>query len=352
MKKNVSACLGNSRNGNVVQQRSDLMPKGPDGHEGEDMSKNEDHLFDELIGALEAMSRDAQTLESKPPVRRQRSLPVFKAPDLRRHSRSVRIRMRRSLRNLRQKTSNGMSRASRTAHGAFAPLADIRLMARMVILFVIAGAVTLLIVTRPFTSGQADARISSSPAAVVAQTHTELERVNLRGVDQPAWSTPETSGIEPPRIEVEEAPSRSASLDTRYVPTQIMRVDPVSPEVVPQPEPAQQPEQTTTPQPADAKETTASPELEALYQRGLAMQKRLDIASARLMFKRAADQGHAGAAFAFAETHDALVAKRSSYGVNMDAALARKYYSLARDLGNDRAEARLEALSASSAQAR
>jgi hypothetical protein len=324
-----------------------------DGHEDRDMSKNEDHLFDELIGALEAMSRDAQGLDAKPAPRRPQ-VASGRSKVLRR----TRIGARRALRKARTRTRQGVDAVKQAARIAMAPLAGVRLVVRMIILLVIAGSITLILVTRPFTSGQADAR--NSPAAVVAQTHTELERVTLRGVEQPAWTLPETSGIEPPRIEVEELPSRSASIDTRYVQTETLRINPVAPETVPQPaqpetvqsEPAQ-PETrdappaaaTTTPQhTASTGATAKDPDLEALYQRGRTLQGRLDISSARLIYKRAADRGHAEAALAFAESHDENVTDRNIYGATMDPALARKYYAIARDLGSNRAGDRLQAL--------
>ncbi len=313
------------------------------------MGKAEDHLFDELINALETMSREAQdSVEEEKPQRKALNKAIASWRRGRRILRKKRHGMQRFLRAGSSSAQDSASALAGRARVAFAPLADIRIVVRMIILFVIAGTGTLLLVTRPFTSGQADARMSSNAAAVVAQTHTELERVHLRGVGQPAWSPSErTFPVEPAPVEplatqVEELPTRTAELGTRYVQTEIVRIDPIAPESAPIEIELSQPEATTpgTGTPG----ATVDPTLEALYQRGMRFKDRNDFAAARLVFKRAADRGHAAAAFALGESYDPIVYKNRTYGVEMNAELARKFYEKARQLGFEAAESRLNAL--------
>jgi TPR repeat protein len=71
-----------------------------------------------------------------------------------------------------------------------------------------------------------------------------------------------------------------------------------------------------------------------------------DIAAARLMFKRAAETGDAGAAFALAETYDPLVLRKLGTRVALmsDIALAQSWYKKARDLGSTLAPERIARL--------
>lgn len=68
-----------------------------------------------------------------------------------------------------------------------------------------------------------------------------------------------------------------------------------------------------------------------------------DIAGARLMFKRAAETGDAGAAFALAETYDPLVLRKLGTRIAMmsDIALAQSWYKKARELGSTQAQERI-----------
>jgi hypothetical protein len=70
-----------------------------------------------------------------------------------------------------------------------------------------------------------------------------------------------------------------------------------------------------------------------------------DLASARLLFRRAAEAGDAAAAMAMGWTYDpAMVAKFSIYGVTPDVEEARVWYEKARELGSTEAPNRLNLL--------
>jgi TPR repeat protein len=71
-----------------------------------------------------------------------------------------------------------------------------------------------------------------------------------------------------------------------------------------------------------------------------------DIAAARLMFKRAAETGDGGAAFALAETYDPLVLRKLGTRVALmsDIALAQSWYKKARELGSTLAPERIGSL--------
>lgn len=70
------------------------------------------------------------------------------------------------------------------------------------------------------------------------------------------------------------------------------------------------------------------------------------ITAARLLFQAAADAGWAPGALALAQTYDARVLSQSKVlgGVQPDAALAKKWYEKARELGSTEAAGRLQAL--------
>lgn len=72
-----------------------------------------------------------------------------------------------------------------------------------------------------------------------------------------------------------------------------------------------------------------------------------DIASARLLYERAADAGHAPAAMALAATYDAAELERLKVrGIAADAKAAQRWYERARELGAAGAEERLRRLGA------
>jgi hypothetical protein len=70
-----------------------------------------------------------------------------------------------------------------------------------------------------------------------------------------------------------------------------------------------------------------------------------DVSAARLVLRRAADAGDAGAAMALAETYDpAHLAKLGVHGIVPDLAMARSWYEKARTFGSAEAPQRLELL--------
>jgi TPR repeat protein len=83
-------------------------------------------------------------------------------------------------------------------------------------------------------------------------------------------------------------------------------------------------------------------EIAQMLRRGGELMANGDVAAARLMYQRAAEEGEAAAAFALAETYDPLVLAKG--GIPPDIALAHKWYERARDLGSALAPARLERL--------
>jgi TPR repeat protein len=70
-----------------------------------------------------------------------------------------------------------------------------------------------------------------------------------------------------------------------------------------------------------------------------------DVAAARLVLRRAADAGDAGAAMTLAGTYDpANLAKLGVHGIVPDVAMARSWYEKARKFGSAEAPQRLEML--------
>jgi hypothetical protein len=86
-------------------------------------------------------------------------------------------------------------------------------------------------------------------------------------------------------------------------------------------------------------------ELASMLKRGEELLNTGDIASARLLLRRAAEARDARAAFALAGTYDPIVLKRLGvYGSSPDVATARDWYEKARQYGSREAPQRLELL--------
>ncbi|HWV80357.1 MAG TPA: hypothetical protein VNZ50_02925 [Hyphomicrobiaceae bacterium] len=113
-------------------------------------------------------------------------------------------------------------------------------------------------------------------------------------------------------------------------------------EPLPRPEPHIQPQAQPQPQPEP------NPELErahGLYAKGKELMGRGNIQPARMLFRRAAEAGHAESAFALAGTYDPHeLAKIKVIGLQPDVAMARQWYRKARELGAEEAAARLSRL--------
>jgi hypothetical protein len=125
----------------------------------------------------------------------------------------------------------------------------------------------------------------------------------------------------------------------------------VSTQVKPAPEARpEQPPKTAAisgPQSAPARESSTalhldSDEISALIDRGSALLKRGDLASARLLLRRAADAGSADAALMLGSTFDpAFIQQLGVVGIQPDVARAREWYQKAAGLGSDAATQRL-----------
>ena len=97
--------------------------------------------------------------------------------------------------------------------------------------------------------------------------------------------------------------------------------------------------------PADAIHHLDPEEIASLLRRADALIASGDVAAARLVLRRAADAGDAGAAMALAGTYDpANLAKLGVHGIVPDLAMARSWYEKARTFGSAEARQRLEML--------
>jgi len=104
----------------------------------------------------------------------------------------------------------------------------------------------------------------------------------------------------------------------------------------------------TQPTPAQTSGTVSrvdSQEITSLIERGTAFLKKGDLASARLLLRRAADNGSADAALKLGSTFDPVTIEQLGVvGVEPDVALARQWYQRAAALGSDAAAQRLAKL--------
>ena len=97
--------------------------------------------------------------------------------------------------------------------------------------------------------------------------------------------------------------------------------------------------------PADAIHHLDPDVIAALLRRADALIASGDVAAARLVLRRAADAGDAGAAMTLAGTYDpANLAKLGVHGIVPDVAMARSWYEKARKFGSAEAPQRLEML--------
>jgi hypothetical protein len=121
-----------------------------------------------------------------------------------------------------------------------------------------------------------------------------------------------------------------------------------APQAPQSPAPASLQSQAPAPTPAPAMQAGRAidpQELAAMVKRGEDLLNTGDIASARLLLRRAAEARDARAAFALAGTYDPIVLKRLGvYGSKPDVAAARDWYEKARQYGSREAPQRLELL--------
>jgi hypothetical protein len=115
---------------------------------------------------------------------------------------------------------------------------------------------------------------------------------------------------------------------------------PAAPVAAPQAQPQVQPQA-----PAVALHRIDPAEVAAALKRASALIASKDIAAARLVLQRVADDGDAQAAVTLAETWDPAILQRLNvYGMASDMAMARHWYEVAQKLGSSEAAQRLAAL--------
>jgi TPR repeat protein len=99
------------------------------------------------------------------------------------------------------------------------------------------------------------------------------------------------------------------------------------------------------PRPAAKTVTLAPDEIAMLVKRGKDLLTTGDVASARLLLRRAAEAGDAEGALAFGSTFDpAVIARLGAIGVEADTARARKWYEKAAALGSNLASDKIAKL--------
>ena len=107
----------------------------------------------------------------------------------------------------------------------------------------------------------------------------------------------------------------------------------------------QSPQSPAPPQTPVASRSMDAQEIAQMVKRGEELLNTGDVASARLLLRRAAEARDARAAFALAATYDPSVLKRLGvYGSTPDVALARDWYEKAKQYGSREAPQRLELL--------
>jgi len=134
-------------------------------------------------------------------------------------------------------------------------------------------------------------------------------------------------------------------------PAPVAAVEPVAisaqPEIPPQPAPqvAALTQEAEPAPPAPAIPDLTPSELATLMSRGRRFVENGDFASARPVYRRAAEAGYAEAALALGETYDPhTLAQRGAVGISPNIEEARRWYMRARDMGSLEAPTRLERL--------
>jgi len=133
--------------------------------------------------------------------------------------------------------------------------------------------------------------------------------------------------------------------DNRIADTQTLRYEWMRPA-----KPAEPPPVASVPKPAPRHADSPvvrldDAEITALIKRGEDFLRSGDLASARLLLRRAAEAGSADAALALGETFDPLyVEQLGAIGIKPDPALAREWYQKAAELGSDTARQQLAKL--------
>ena len=153
-------------------------------------------------------------------------------------------------------------------------------------------------------------------------------------------------------------PIKVVHIHTPIAPLALVSTQPVAPAAVParlaeatpqatraRQEPPEGAPAADPPRPAAKTVALAPDEIAMLVKRGKDLLTTGDVASARLLLRRAAEAGDAEAALAFGSTFDpAVIARLGAIGVETDSARARKWYEKAAALGSNLASDKIAKL--------
>jgi hypothetical protein len=181
--------------------------------------------------------------------------------------------------------------------------------------------------------------VATAPTEHVATAPTEhvatapTEHVASAPTEQAATAPTEHVATAPTEHVASAPTEQAASAPTEHVATAPTEVAPVEPQ--------------SPPMQGDsaARHLLDAEEIASLVARGTAYLKAGDIASARLLLRRAAEAGSASAALTLGTTFDPLVIQQlGAFGVVPDVAQARQWYEKAEQLGSEAASQRLAKL--------
>ena len=196
------------------------------------------------------------------------------------------------------------------------------------------GPASAIVAASPLPPSQG-AGTQTVAAPVSRPDHQEDLNEPPRLFESGTVSVPPSSPPEPsPRAstQIGAAPAPGTKAESNELPRQIGSST-VAPASEPQPAPAQG---SSTALPLDSQEITT------LIDRGTAFLKKGDLASARLLLRRAAEARSASAALILGSTFDPLIVQKSGViGIELDVARARQWYERAAELGSDDASQRL-----------
>jgi hypothetical protein len=222
----------------------------------------------------------------------------------------------------------------------------------------LSGAAGLAALAALFMVGTAPGSLRGAPSAVEDGAQQFWSRLFGASVVREALTAPKP--VEQRRAEpagrAEPAADRPVPMMERFAAATPAAEQPVvtvsqsQPQLQPQPQP-QAVEPPASPAPVAAPSFSPPPrtldrdEIASLYRRGEQLIQQGDIASARLMFTRAAEVGDARSALALGASYDPEVLKKLGVlGVAADAALAREWYSKASSYGSREAAQRIDLL--------
>ncbi len=197
-------------------------------------------------------------------------------------------------------------------------------------------------------SGQNDVTAAPAPVSTPAISISHNEDSLRAGATEPLSDPNYTIEVKEPALQAEPPPATAPPSQ----PSQVASIQaPATPASVPQSPPVQG---DTAVRQLDAQEIATlfnrgrhldAEEIATLVNRGTDSLKSGDIASARLLLRRAAEAGSASAALMLGTTFDPLAIKQlGAIGVVPDVAQARQWYEKALELGSEAASQRLAKL--------